>query len=52
MVRKAVAAGVGGLVSKAVPTDAAVKMAGMYNLNLICRAWPDSFVVANESIQK
>jgi FdhD protein len=52
MVRKAVAAGVGGLVSKAVPTDAAVKMAGMYNLNLICRAWPDSFVVANESLQK
>jgi FdhD protein len=47
MVKKAVAAGVGCLVSKAVPTDAAVEMAKMYNLNLICRAWPDSYTVAN-----
>jgi FdhD protein len=52
MVRKAVMAGVGGLVSKAVPTDAAVKMANMYNLNLVCRAWPDSFTIANQSRQQ
>jgi FdhD protein len=52
MVRKAVLAGVGGLVSKAVPTDAAVKMANMYNLNLVCRAWPDSFTIANQSRQQ
>jgi FdhD protein len=45
MVKKAVAAGVGTLVSKAVPTDAAVEMAEKYNLNLICKAWPDSYVV-------
>jgi FdhD protein len=52
MVRKAILAGVGGLVSKAVPTDAAIKMADMYNLNLICRAWPDSFMIANQSRQQ
>lgn len=49
MVKKAVAAGVGALVSKAVPTDAAIEMAADYNLNLICRAWPDSCAVANLS---
>jgi FdhD protein len=49
MVRKAILAGVGGLVSKAVPTDAAVKMADRYNLNLVCRAWPDSFMICNQS---
>lgn len=52
MVRKAVAAGVGGLVSKAVPTDAAIRLAKMYNLNLVCRAWPDSFVIANKAQNK
>jgi FdhD protein len=52
MVRKAVAAGIGGLVSKAVPTDAAIEMAKKYNLNLICKAWPDSFVIANQSSKK
>lgn len=49
MVKKAVAAGVGALISKAVPTDAAIVMAVDYNLNLICRAWPDSFTIANLS---
>lgn len=49
MVKKAVAAGVGALVSKAVPTDAAIVMAADYNLNLICRAWPDSCTIANQS---
>lgn len=49
MVKKAVAAGVGALVSKAVPTDAAIVMAADYNLNLICRAWPDNYTIANLS---
>ena len=38
MVRKALMAGVPVLVSKSVPTDAAVELANKYNLNLICRA--------------
>lgn len=45
MVKKAVAAGVPVLVSKAVPTDAAIDMAREYNLTLICRAWPDRYEV-------
>lgn len=49
MVKKAVTAGVGALISKAVPTDAAIVMASEYNLNLICRAWPDSCTIANQS---
>lgn len=47
MVKKAVAAGIPVLVSKAVPTDEAVAMAGEFNLNLICNAWPDEFEVYN-----
>lgn len=47
MVKKAVAAGIPVLVSKAVPTDAAIEMAKEYHLNLICKAWPDRFVVYN-----
>lgn len=45
MVKKAVAAKIPVLVSKAVPTDEAVEMAKYYNLTLICRAWPDKFDV-------
>lgn len=45
MVKKAVAAGVPVLVSKAVPTDAAIKMAREYKLTLICKAWPDRYEV-------
>ncbi len=48
MVKKAVAAGVPVLVSKAVPTDAAIEMAREYNLTLICKAWPDKFEIFNE----
>lgn len=47
MVKKAVSAGIPVLVSKAVPTDEAVAMAGEFNLNLICNAWPDEFEVYN-----
>ena len=45
MVRKAVMAGVPVLISKAMPTDTAVEMAGAYGLTLICSAWPDSFKI-------
>lgn len=47
MVKKAVAAGIPVLVSKAVPTDAAIEMAKAYNLTLICRAWPDRYEIFN-----
>lgn len=50
MARKAIYAKLGALVSKAVPTVDAVNLAKEYNLNLICRAWQDSFQVFNESI--
>lgn len=45
MARKAVAAGLGVLVSKAVPTAEAVQVAREGRLVLIGRAWPDSFEV-------
>lgn len=45
MVKKAIMARIPVLVSKAVPTDAGLRMAKEYNLNLICKAWPDSFEV-------
>lgn len=50
MVRKAIYAKLGALVSKAVPTVDAVALAKEYNLNLICRAWQDSFQIFNKSI--
>ena len=45
MVIKTVAAGVPVLVSKAVPTEEAVKLAEKYGLTMICRAWPDSYEI-------
>ena len=48
MVRKAVAAGIPVLVSKAVPTLEAVEMARRCGLVLICRAWPDSFEIYSD----
>lgn len=45
MVRKVIAARIPVLVSKAVPTDAAVELAHAAGLTLICRAWPDSYEV-------
>lgn len=45
MVLKSVMAGVPVLISKAMPTDTAVEMAGEFGLTLICSAWPDSFRV-------
>ncbi len=45
MVRKAIFAGIPLLISKAVPTLEAVKLAREYGLTLICKAWPDKFEV-------
>ena len=45
MVQKTVMARVPVLVSKSVPTDAAVDLAKEYGLQLICKAWPDSYTV-------
>ncbi len=47
MARKAIAAKVPVLISKAVPTDRALAMAQRYNMKLICKAWPDSFEIFN-----
>lgn len=49
MVRKAIYAKIGALVSKAVPTIDATILAKEYNLNLICRAWQDSFQIFNKA---
>ncbi len=49
MVRKAVAAGIPVLASKAVPTAEAVELAGRFGLTLICRAWPDSYEIYNQA---
>lgn len=44
-------AGVGTLVSKAVPTADGVRLARKIGLNLICKAWPDSFrIFSPESV--
>lgn len=48
MVKKAVASRIPVLVSKAVPTDAAIEMARHYNLTLICKAWPDRYEIFNQ----
>ena len=48
MVRKVIMSGFPILVSKSVPTNAAVKMACANNLVLICKAWPDQFEVFND----
>lgn len=46
MVRKAVRAHLGALVSKSVPTYDALMLAKEYGLELYSRAWPDSFETA------
>lgn len=43
MVEKVVAARIPVLISKAVVTDEAVRMAKECNLTLICKAWPDMY---------
>lgn len=47
MVKKVVASRIPVLVSKSVPTDAAIEMARHYNLTLICKAWPDRYEIFN-----
>lgn len=48
MVGKAIRAGIPIMVTKAVPTDLAVRMAHDAHLTLICQARPDSFKVFND----
>ena len=45
MVMKVIAVGSPVLASKAVPTDAAIELAQLRGLTLICRAWEDSFEI-------
>lgn len=45
MVKKAILSRIPVLVSKSVPTDAAVEMARAYGLTLICKAWPDRYEI-------
>ena len=45
MVMKVIAVGIPVLASKAVPTDAAIELAQLRGLTLICRAWEDSFEI-------
>lgn len=52
MVKKVVAARIPTLISKAVPTDQSLMMADYFNLNLICRAWPDKVSVMVRSKEK
>lgn len=49
MTRKVIASRIPVLVSKSVPTDAAVEMARRYNLTLICKAWPDRYEIFSEA---
>ena len=48
MVSKAIRAGIPIVASKAVPTDAGVKLAREYDLTLICSAYPDKMVILND----
>lgn len=52
MARKVITAGVPVLVSKSVPTNAAIELAREYDLTLICRAWPDSYEIFNDQYSK
>jgi len=44
MVTKLINSGIRILISKAVPTEAAVLYARNHHLTLICKAWPDSYI--------
>lgn len=52
MVKKVIMSRIPVLVSKSVPTDAAVEMAREYNLTLICKAWPDRYEIFHEADPK
>ena len=49
MIKKVVMSQIPVLVTKAVPTDAAVEMARACNLTLICKAWPDRYEIFHEA---
>lgn len=45
MVEKILMAGFKILISKSVPTDAALDLATRYGLTVLCKTWPDSYVI-------
>lgn len=45
MVEKILMAGFRILISKSVPTDAALDLAAGYGLTVLCKTWPDSYVI-------
>ena len=47
MITKVINARIPVLISKAVPTDEAVRLARLHHVTLICRAWPDSYTLVN-----
>ena len=49
MVEKVIMSRVPILLSKSVPTDAALKLAEEYGLTLLCKTWPDSYLIYAES---
>lgn len=49
MVKKVIASQIPVLVSKSVPTDAAIEMSRHYNLTLICKAWPDRYEIFSQA---
>lgn len=52
MVKKVIRARIPTLISKAVPTEEAVCMAKEHRMNLICKAWPDSFEVFSSGTER
>lgn len=51
MAQKVIRARIPIIVSKAVPTYAAVRLAKEYNLTLICKAWQDSYEVFHDAAE-
>ncbi len=47
MVEKILMSKIPVLLSKSVPTDAALLLARKYGLTVLCRTWPDSYVIYN-----
>lgn len=52
MIMKVISARIPIIASKAVPTDVTIDLAKEFNLGLICSAYPDSYVVFNDTFSK
>ncbi len=52
MAEKTISAGIPVLISKASPTNEALRLANEYNLTIIGRAWPDSFSAYNKGCSR